>query len=101
VGIRKLVGAAVVVICLGMPLLELFDSWDQTLGDDTEADVVLVALCVGFALSMAATIVVTSIRSLPVNIRSAASRPSIVTLLSSALPTPHATGSPPQTPLRV
>jgi len=103
VGIRRLVGIAIVVICIGVPLIESVDTWDHTLsdGNDTEANVVLVALCVGLALSTAVRLVVTSIRSLPSDTRLAPNRASIVTFISPALLMPHATASPPHTPLRI
>jgi hypothetical protein len=58
VRIRRFVAAAIVAICIGVPLIEAFDSWDQTLrdGEDTEANLVVAALCVGFALSVVHTI---------------------------------------------
>jgi hypothetical protein len=45
----------VLLICLGCPLLEAFDSWDHTLqtGSDTEYGLVVLALCVGVAYSFA------------------------------------------------
>ena len=49
--------AAVVVLltCLVCPILELFDSWDDTIqsGNDTEYALVILALCVGVAYSFA------------------------------------------------
>jgi hypothetical protein len=46
----------------------MFDQWDHTLqdGNDTEANVVIVALCVGVALSVAG-IVVARIRAIASN----------------------------------
>ena len=46
--------AAIVAICLLVPAVEAFDTWDQTLrdGNDTEATLVIAAVCVGFALSI-------------------------------------------------
>jgi len=45
--------------------VETFDQWDQTLqdGTDTEANLVVVALCVGLALSVA-EIILARVRSL-------------------------------------
>ena len=45
----RITAIAVLLTCLICPLLEMFDSWDQTekTGDDTEYTLVLVALCVG------------------------------------------------------
>jgi hypothetical protein len=44
---------------VGAPLVEAFDRWDDTLrdGNDTEANLVIAALCVGFALSVVGTVV--------------------------------------------
>jgi hypothetical protein len=43
------------LICLVCPLLETFDSWDNTIqtGNDTEYALVVLALCVGVAYSLA------------------------------------------------
>jgi hypothetical protein len=45
----------VLLTCLICPLLELFDSWDDTIqsGNDTEYALVILALCVGVAYSFA------------------------------------------------
>src|SRR5262249_51140950 len=58
VGARRVVGAVIVLICLGAPIVEVFDRWDHTAqdGNETEANVVVAALCVGLALSVAQTI---------------------------------------------
>ena len=52
---RRLAIALIVAICVGSPIVEMFDQWDHTLqdGKDTEADAVIVALCVGIGLSLA------------------------------------------------
>ena len=59
VGARRVVGAIVLAICIGAPIIEAFDRWDDTLhdGNDTEANVVIAALCVGLALSVVGTVV--------------------------------------------
>lgn len=46
---HRLFLAALLAICVGAPVVEIFDQWDRTLqdGNDTEASVVIVALCVG------------------------------------------------------
>jgi hypothetical protein len=51
--------AAILAICIGGPIVETFDQWDHTFqdGNDTEANVIIVALCVGLALSFAHTII--------------------------------------------
>jgi hypothetical protein len=43
----------VLLTCLVCPLLETFDSWDDTIqsGNDTEYALVILALCVGVAYS--------------------------------------------------
>ena len=43
------------IICIVCPVLELFDHWDHTLqtGNDTEYTLVVLALCVGLAFSLA------------------------------------------------
>jgi len=63
---RRLCIAAIIAISLGAPIVEMFDSWDQTLkdGNDTEANVVVVALCVGVAFAIGTIIVAGRIRSL-------------------------------------
>lgn len=45
----------VLLICLVCPLVEMFDHWDHTLqtGNDTEYALVVLALCVGVAYSIA------------------------------------------------
>jgi len=45
----------VLLTCLICPLVETFDTWDHTIqtGNDTEYPLVLLALCVGVAYSMA------------------------------------------------
>jgi hypothetical protein len=64
--LRRLAIAAILTISLGAPIVELFDSWDQTLqtGSDTEANVAVVALCVGVAFAIGTIVVVNRIRSL-------------------------------------
>ena len=59
-------GAVIVAICIGVPVVEAFDRWDQTLadGNDTEANVVVAALCVGLALSAVHTSVNLLLRAL-------------------------------------
>ena len=59
-------GVVIVAICIGVPAVEAFDRWDQTLadGNDTEANVVVAALCVGLALSAVHTSVNLLLRAL-------------------------------------
>ena len=51
---RQIVAAFVLLICLVCPLVEMFDTWDDTVqtGGDTEYAFVLLALCVGVAYSL-------------------------------------------------
>ena len=52
---RRFAIAVIVAICVGGPIVEMFDQWDHTLqdGKDTEADAVIVALCIGIGFSLA------------------------------------------------
>ena len=63
---RRLVIAAVIAITLGAPIAELFDNWDETLqsGSDTEANVAVVALCIGVAFAIGTIVTVNRIRAL-------------------------------------
>jgi hypothetical protein len=63
--LRRLAIAAILAISIGAPIAELFDSWDQTLqtGSDTEANVAVVALCVGVAFAIGTIVVVNRIRA--------------------------------------
>ena len=58
--------AAILAISISAPIAEPFDSWDQTLqtGSDTEANVVVVALCVGVAFAIGTIVVVNRLRAL-------------------------------------
>jgi len=64
--VRRLAIAAILAISLGAPIAELFDSWDQDLqaGNDTEANVVVVVLCVGVAFAIGTIVVINRIRGL-------------------------------------
>ena len=98
---RRLAIAAILALCLGGPIAEMFDSWDHTLqdGNDTEANVVVAALCVGVAFAIGTIVVVARLRALALN-----SRPLVTAFRSIAATTwfaaPIPTSSPP-TPLRV
>jgi len=100
--LRRLAIAAILAISIGAPIAELFDSWDQTLqtGNDTEANVALVALCIGVAFAIGTIVVINRIRVLA----SASARRVVLSLapprrIASFL-TPAPTVSPPAT-LRV
>src|SRR6266404_1461091 len=60
VRMRQILGVILLAICVGGPIAEMFDQWDHTLqdGNDTEANVVIAALCVGLAFSAVGTVVV-------------------------------------------
>jgi hypothetical protein len=62
---RRLFIAAIIAIALGAPIVELFDSWDQSLqtGTDTEANVAVVALCVGVAFAIGTIVIGRRIRA--------------------------------------
>ena len=63
---RRLTIAAILASSLGAPIAELFDTWDQTLqtGSDTEANMVVVVLCVGVAYAIGTVVVISRIRAL-------------------------------------
>ena len=63
---RRLFIAAIIAIALGAPIVELFDSWDQSLqsGSDTEANVAVVVLCVGVAFAIGTIVIASRIRAL-------------------------------------
>ena len=93
--------AAILAICIGGPIVETFDQWDHTGqdGNDTEANVVIVALCVGLALLFASTISEgVSALSLTVHICPGPALPLQFNPPSFATPPPTAR---PPTPLRV
>jgi hypothetical protein len=60
---RRLFAALLLAICVGAPVLEMFDRWDHTLqdGNDTESNLVVVVLCVGAGL-IAATALLRRVR---------------------------------------
>ena len=100
--VRRLAIAAILAISLGAPIVELFDSWDQNLqaGSDTEANMVVVVLCVGVAFAIGTVVIVNRIRGLA---SSSAGRVSPVLALVreiASLLEPAPTVSPP-IPLRV
>jgi hypothetical protein len=95
------VTAGIVAICLIAPIAETFDWWDHTAqdGNDTEANLIVVAVCVGLALSIAGT-VVARIRILSSRSRTYRVISQRVVLPQPWLILPIPTSSPP-TPLRV
>jgi hypothetical protein len=104
VSVRRLLAAAIVLICIGVPLVESFDTWDQASqgSNDTEANVVFVALCVGLALTAGTTIVMTRVLSLAADGRVHLTLlPSFVRCPAPRLFAPPPTTSPPPTALRI
>ena len=97
--IRRFAIAAILAICIGAPLVELCDSWDQT-ANDTEANVLVPALCVGVVLAIGRIVVVACIRALASNSRGFTVTVQSAWLIFTALTVPIPTGRPP-TPLRV
>jgi hypothetical protein len=99
---RRFAVAAIVAICIGSPIVEMFDQWDHTLqdGDDTEANVAVAALCIGLAFAIGTIVIVTRIRALSSSspVLTLAPAPIWFPVTSSARPIP--TSSPP-IPLRV
>jgi hypothetical protein len=101
VGLRRIATAVILVICIGAPILEMFDQWDRTLqdGNDTEINLVVGALCVGVAVSVAGAIVARVRSSATAHGGSIQTPESTLTsLLIFATPIPN---SRPPTPLRV
>lgn len=63
---RRLFIAAIIALLLGAPIAEMFDRWDQTMkdGNDTEANVVVAALCIGVAFAIGTLMIASRIRAL-------------------------------------
>jgi hypothetical protein len=99
---RRFAVAAILAICIGGPVVEMFDQWDHTLqdGNDTEANVVIAALCIGVAVAIGTIAIVARIRALSSNVRGYALASRAVVraafLCAHLIPT-----SSPPTPLRV
>jgi hypothetical protein len=102
VRLRRFVVAAIVAICIGGPIVEMFDRWDHTLqdGNDTEANVVVAALCIGVAMAIGTMVVTARLRALASNSHRHAFVPQVILFAPIWLASPTATTSPP-TPLRV
>jgi hypothetical protein len=102
VRLRRFAVAAILAICIGGPIVEMFDQWDHTFqdGNDTEANVIVSALCIGVAMAIGTIVVVARIRALSSSARgyAVACRTPSFAVPSFASPIP--TTSPP-TPLRV
>jgi hypothetical protein len=101
VSLRRFATGVILAICIGAPILEMFDQWDHTLqdGNDTEINLVVVALCVGVGFSVAGGLVVL-LRPSANPQRCFVQTPDsiLATLLTFATPIPN---SRPPTPLRV
>jgi len=102
VRLRRFAVAAILAIALGAPIVEMFDQWDHTLqdGNDTEANVVVAALCIGVAFAIGTVAVVARIRALASNSRVRTVSPRLVVFALAVVASPTPAASPP-TPLRV
>ena len=101
VSLRRFATGVILAICIGAPILEMFDQWDRTLedGNDTEINLVVVALCVGVAFSIAGALVAHVETSANRQGREVlTSESTLTTLLTFVTPIPN---SRPPTPLRV
>jgi hypothetical protein len=101
VSLRRLATGVILAICIGAPILELFDQWDRTLedGNDTEINLVVVALCVGVAFVVAGTFIAGVRSSAPAHGGFVLILESFITcLLTFAAPIPN---SSPPTALRI
>ena len=98
---RRWLVAAILAVCLGGPIAESFDWWDQSqpAGDDTETNLVVVALSVGLAISVAAIVVqwFASFVSQPLSRRWVSDASAVLVM---APPRPSH-GSRPRSPLRI
>jgi hypothetical protein len=80
----------------------MFDQWDHTLqdGNDTEANAVVAALCIGVAIAIGTMVVIARLRGLASNSRRHVVVPRIISVAVDSLASPIPTSSPPL-PLRV
>jgi hypothetical protein len=101
VSLRRFAAGVILAICIGAPILEMFDQWDRTLedGNDTEINLVLVALCVGVAFSVVGALVA-GVRALANRRRRFVLTPESTLTISLTFATPIPNSRPP-TPLRV
>jgi hypothetical protein len=100
--LRRLAIAAIVAICLGGPIAEMFDQWDPTdqPGNDTEANVVVAAMCIGVVFAIGTIVVVSRIRSVFPVLNTRLSVPQFAVSHNASIRFPIPTASPPAT-LRV
>ena len=94
--LRRLFGAILLSVCIGAPIAEMFDQWDRTAqdGNDTESNLVIVAVCIGIGFVAAAAMLR---RVCPLTTGFLIARPQVsfppLRELCFILPTPN--GSPP------
>jgi hypothetical protein len=102
VRLRRFAVAAILAICIGGPIVEMFDQWDHTFqdGNDTEANVVVAALCIGVAMAIGTLFVVGRIRAIASTSLRHGATTRVISLAVTFLTAPTPTISPP-TPLRV
>jgi hypothetical protein len=102
VNVKRFIGIAIVAICIGSPIVETFDHWDSTLqsGDDTEANLIIVALCVGTAIATERLIAAAQIAAPFVSSLTRIASESLMPMLPPLAASPTPTASPP-IPLRV
>jgi hypothetical protein len=102
VSLRRFATGVILAICIGAPVLEMFDQWDRTLqdGNATEINLVIVALCVGVSFSVAGGAIVARVRASANRQGRGLLTPesTVATLLTFATSLPN---SRPPTPLRV
>lgn len=93
---RRLVIVSILIACLGGPVVEMFDQWDRTYqnGNDTEVNVVVVALCLGVAFAVAGA-VTAKIRALALQINRRLTTVIDLTAGPVAFSRPVPTASPP------
>jgi len=92
-----------VAICIVVPLIEAFDSWDNApqQGNDIEGNLVVAALCLGLAYAVARTIDLARVRPLSTDRGSHLSLQPSVQFPSCDLALPLPAASPPLTALRI
>jgi hypothetical protein len=93
---RRVLGAILLAVCIGAPVAEMFDRWDRTAqdGNDTESNLVVVAVCIGVGMVAAAAMLrrIRPVTTAYFIVRPLATPPRLAEP-GVALPTPHS--SPP------
>ena len=94
--LRRFAVAAIVAICIGGPIVEMFDQWDHTYqdGNDTEADAVVAALCVGVAIAIGTIAIAARLRALASNSDARVAVLRVISVAAASL-APVPTASPP------